>query len=176
MATKNTIKGVGEKEQTNKRTIWTWVNSKCQKRSYVKLHSLCICRLTLAWISSENSTTHEECWLILTGLPSLRLDPVSSAVRCRLATRVTLRQLTSLSPFFQFLSRSLTHFQSRRDLESKPFVWFCAKTKGSSAWRTAYIVLLKKLGTPIYIYIYIYTGSCGIQVYLAYKSPSRFLI
>ena len=36
---------------------------------------MCICRLTLAWISSPNSTTHEECWFILTALPSLTLGP-----------------------------------------------------------------------------------------------------
>ena len=36
---------------------------------------MCVCRLTLAWISSENSTTHEECWLNLIALPSLTLGP-----------------------------------------------------------------------------------------------------
>ena len=52
--TRNTIKGVGgkNKERTNN---MAWVSSKCKKRSYVALHSLCICRLTLAWISSEIS-------------------------------------------------------------------------------------------------------------------------
>ena len=50
-----------EERTKNKRTIRTWVNSKCKKRSYVTLHSLSICRLMLVWISSENSTTHEEC-------------------------------------------------------------------------------------------------------------------
>ena len=95
-----------EERTKSKRTIWAWVKSKCKKRSYVTLHSLCIYRLTLAWISSENSTTHEEFWLILTGLSSLLLGSLScrvvtSAIRCRLATRVTLRQLPSVSSFVQ---------------------------------------------------------------------------
>ena len=92
---------------------------------------LCICRLTLSWISSENSTTYEECCLILTCL--LLLDPLScrlvtSAVQCRLATRVTLRQLHSPSscpnsslafPFpLPVTSRS----------RAQAFVWFRAKT------------------------------------------------
>ena len=37
-----------EERTKNKRTIWAWVNSKCKKRSYVTLHSLGICRQTLA--------------------------------------------------------------------------------------------------------------------------------
>ena len=94
MATRNTIKRVGgkNKEQTNNMLGLTQVQE-------VKLwHStfLCICRLTLTCILREISTKLEECWLILTGLPSLLLDSLScrlvtSAVRCRLATRVTLR-------------------------------------------------------------------------------------
>ena len=55
--------GSGRKRTKNKRTIGAWVSSKCKKRSYVTLHSLCICRLTLAWISSEISTK-------LLGMPS----------------------------------------------------------------------------------------------------------
>ena len=87
MATRNAIKGVGGKI-TNEQ--YAWVNSKCKKRSYVTLHSL-------AWISSEISTK-------LLGMPT-HLDRSSlwtlshatslSDVRCRLATRVTLRQLPS---------------------------------------------------------------------------------
>ena len=94
----------------------------------------CIYRLTLAGISSENFTTHEECWLILTGLPHCgwTLSPPTglSAVRYQLhlPLSVARRQLPYLSPFVQFLSRSLTHFRSRRDLESKPFIWFRTKT------------------------------------------------
>ena len=74
-----------EERTKNKRTIWAWVNSKCKKRSMYHCIPLCICKLTLTWISSENSTTHEECWLILTGLPSLWLDPISWQLVSRLA-------------------------------------------------------------------------------------------
>ena len=118
---------------------------KCKK---VKLWHCIPCRLTLVCISSENSTNYEKCWLILTGLPSLLLNPiscwlVSSAVRCRLPTALLRRPLPT--DFSEFLCptphwRSLAYFWSCRDLKSKPFVWFRAKTKGSSAWQTTNIV------------------------------------
>ena len=101
------------------------VNSKCKTRSYVTLCiPVSIYWLTLAWISSENSTTHEECWLILTRLPSLlwtsshiiRLVSLLSSVDCPVRrTSPTPSQSLCLTLF----SRSLTHFRSRRDLESK---------------------------------------------------------
>ena len=68
------------------------------------------CRITLACISSEISTNHEECWLILTGLPSLLLDSIScrlvsllSGVDCQLPLSIARRQLPSLSSFDQLL-------------------------------------------------------------------------
>ena len=61
----------------------------------------------------------------LTALDPNSCQLVTSAVRCRLATRVTLRQLPSVSSLVPLLSRSLTHFRSRRD---QAFVWFRAKT------------------------------------------------
>ena len=77
---------MGEKEQTNEQYIW--VNSKCKKRGYVTLCiPLCICRLTLAWISSEISTkllgmpTHLE-RSSFTALDSRSCRLVTSAVRC----------------------------------------------------------------------------------------------
>ena len=52
-----------------------------------------------------------------------------SAVRCQLATRITLRQLPSSQSLCLTLWLAFpSYFRSRRDLESKPFVWFCAKT------------------------------------------------
>ena len=92
---------------------------------------MCICRLTLAWISSEISkkllgmSTHLE-RPSLTALDSLSCRLVTSAVQCRLA-----------SPFANWLLwvplsnsywPSHAYFRSHRDLESKPFVWFRAKT------------------------------------------------
>ena len=105
-----------KKEQTNDMLGLTQV----QKGSYV---TLCMCRLTLAWVSSENSTTLLECWLILTCLPSLlwtSSHPTDlSPVWCWLVTRVTLHQLLPRAP----LSNSLLAFPYplpvTRDLESK---------------------------------------------------------
>ena len=135
-----------EERTKNKRTIWAWVNSKCKKRSYVTLHSLCICRLTLARISSENSITHEECWLILTGLPSLRLDPLSCdwSLRCPVSTGHSRHP--SPTAFCGFLlptpyARSLPT-SGRVEISSlNPLSGFAPKqTKESFAWRTNYIV------------------------------------
>ena len=105
-----------KKEQTNNMLGLTQV----QKGNYV---TLCICRLTLAWVNSENSTTLLECRLILTRLPSLlwtSSHPTDlSPIRYRLLTRVTLRQLPLRAP----LSNSLTGvpflLPVTRDLESK---------------------------------------------------------
>ena len=68
---------------------------------------------------------------------------VISAVRCRLPTAPLRRP--SPTAFSEFLSptpdsRSLTHFRSRRRSQAQAFVWFRAKTKGLSAWRTPFIV------------------------------------
>ena len=62
-ATRNTIDGAGEtkkEEQTNKTNKMLGL-TQVQKRSYV---TLCMCGLTLAWATSENSTTLLECRLI----------------------------------------------------------------------------------------------------------------
>ena len=128
---------------------------KCKK---VKLWHCSHCRQTLACISSENSTNHEECWLILTGLPSLLLDPiscrlVSSAVRCRLPTAPSpspvakcFSELLLPTPSSGFLlstpdGRSLPT-SSRVEISGpNPLSGFAPKqTKGSFAWRTTYIV------------------------------------
>ena len=108
-----------------------------QKESYV---TLCMCRLTLAWISSENSTTLLECWLILTRLPSLLWTSSHliglSALRCRLVTRVTLWQLPT--------SQSLC--LTPRSQVQNPLSGFAPKqTKESFAWRTTYIVLQESI-------------------------------
>ena len=46
-------RGSGRKRTNDKRTIWACVNSKCKKGSFVTLHSMCICRLTLACICAK---------------------------------------------------------------------------------------------------------------------------
>ena len=112
--------------------------------------------------------SYEECQLILTGLPAqissadrCRLRTansswlVPSAVRSRLSLCVSLRQLTLSGFLFQLPSlRSFANSHSGfsqtclssptsslvEDLESKPFVWFRAKTKGSSALQNTHIV------------------------------------
>ena len=135
--------GSERKEQTNDMLRLTQVQE-------VKLwHSafLCICRLTLTCILREISTKLEECWLILTGLPSLLLDSLScrlvtSAVRCRQDTHVTLRQLPSLSSFVQLPQWRSLPTSGRVEISSpNPSSGFAPKqTKESSAWWTTYIV------------------------------------
>ena len=146
LATRNTIKGVGEKEQrTNEQ--YAWVNSSARRLSCDTLHSLCICRLSLTCSFGEISSNHEECWLILTGLPSLLLDPIS----CRLVSSLSGFdcQLPSASPVansscrFLLPTLSLSLSLSRVPLPTsghvedrglRPLFGFVPKqTKGSSA-------------------------------------------
>ena len=108
---------------------------------------VCICRLTLAWISNKISTklqgmpTHlDRSSLTAAGLSHADWSFLLSGVDWPLA-----------SPFANWLLwvalsnsywRSFTYFWSRRDPESRPLFGFAPKqTKGSSAWRTPYIVL-----------------------------------
>ena len=132
----------------NKRTIWAWVNSKSKKGGSVTLHSLCIYRLTLACIFCEISTkqkgmlTHLD-WSSLTA-PGLYLMP-TGLLCCPLSTAPLSVPLAncllwvpfSNSPLWRSLAplswlRSDLPFSPTsglvRDLDSKPFVWFCAKT------------------------------------------------
>ena len=87
-----------KKEQRNNMLGLTQV----QKGSYV---TLCICRRTLAWISSENSTTLLECQPIFTRLHSLvwTLSHADSSLSCPVST-VHSRH-PSTSPFVQLPSR-----------------------------------------------------------------------
>ena len=112
-----------KKEQMNNKA---WVNSTARRLS-------CDTAFPVACISSENSTNHEECWLILTG-SSLLLDPiscrlVSSVVRYRLPT-ATLR-LPPRTAFSAFLFPTPTRVplptSGRVKISSpKPFVCFRA--------------------------------------------------
>ena len=132
----------GRKRTKNKRTIRVWVNSSARRLSCDTLHSLWICRLTLACISSKISTklrrmpTHPD-WpsltasgpiLMPTGLPCC---PFSTA-NCH-----------SVSPYANCLlwvpsSNSWLAFPcllpSHRDLELRLLFGFALKqTKWSSA-------------------------------------------
>ena len=155
-ATRNTIEGVGEKEQNEQNEQYEpGVTSKCKTWSYVNLCiPVSIYRLTLAWISSENSTTYEECWLILTRLPSLlwtSSHPTGlSAVRYRLPCPSSVANWLLRVP----LSNSLLAFPyplpvTPRSRVQNPLSGFAPKqTKESSAWRTTYIVLQGNCPAP----------------------------
>ena len=91
-----------------------------------------MCRLTLAWVTSENSTKQLECRHLLTRSSSL--DPIFSAgltapVRCWLPLSVVPRQL----PVSSFLQPTLFRVplplpDTARFQVQKSFVWFRAKT------------------------------------------------
>ena len=101
----------------------------------------------LAWISCENSTTHEECWFILTGLPSLLLHSPS----CQLVSLLSGVDWPLASPFTNCLLSVPLSNSSRVPLPTSghvelsspnPLSGFAPKqTKRSSAWQTTYIVL-----------------------------------
>ena len=119
-----------------------------QKESYA---TLCIpdsiYGLTLAWVTSENSTKQLEYRLILT--QSSSLDPIFSAGLTAPVSGVDcpcpwLHANCLSAPFSNQLSFvSSYHFRIRRDFRSKnPLSGFAPKqTKESSAWRATYIVL-----------------------------------
>ena len=105
MATRNTIKGVGGKrinEQTNNMLELT----QAQEEKLCNIaFPMCICRLTLAWISWKNSTTNP--WgvlIILSALPSLTLGPYlipTAHFCCPVSTGHSRR--SSPTAFSQFL-------------------------------------------------------------------------
>ena len=93
---------------------------------------MCICRLTLARISCEISTKLQAMPTHLDRSSLTSLDPIScrlvtSAVLCRLATRVILRQL-----FCEFFCPTPLAYPYPLPVTSKSraqaFVWFRAKT------------------------------------------------
>ena len=114
--------GSGRKE--NKRTICLGLTQSARRG--VMQHSaflVCICRLTLAWISSETSTKllrmptypDRSSSLLWTSSHPTGL----SAVWCRLPCPSSVTNSFFESLFPTPFSRSPTHFRSRRDLESK---------------------------------------------------------
>ena len=126
----------GRKRTKNKRTIWAWVNSSARRLSCDTQHYLCICRLTLACISSEISTkeqgmpTHPD-WPSLTDSGPY-LVPTGLCC-CPLSTA----NCHSASPFANCLlwvpsSNSWLAFHCLLPVASRSralvFVWFRAKT------------------------------------------------
>ena len=92
-ATRKTIEGVEEKNKRTKRTICLGLTQSA--RQGVMQHSafpVCICRLTLAWISSETSTK-------LLGMPTYpdrsssllwTLTHANSSLCCRMSTALSV--------------------------------------------------------------------------------------
>ena len=111
-------------------------------------NTLCMCRLTLAWVTSETSTKKLECRLTLTRSSFTGLDTISSdwshrsGVWYRLPLSVVPRQLLlelfSPSLFSRPLPLPVTaRFQVQNALSG-----FASKqTKELSAWWPTYIVL-----------------------------------
>ena len=114
--TRNTIEGAGEK-RTNEQTNNILGLIQAQEWSYV---TLCMCRLTLAWITSENSTTLLERRLIFPHC-GWSLSHADWSLCCPVSTGLSVvpRQLLPRVP----LSNSLTGvpflLPVTRDLESK---------------------------------------------------------
>ena len=134
IATRNTIKGAGEKEQTNKRTIRLGLTQSAREEICNIAFPMCIRRLTRAWISSDISTKllGMPTYLVrsfVTALYSLTCRLIPSAFRCRLATRVNLHQLSSLSSFVQLLLAFPYPLPVTSRSRAQAFVWFRAKTE-----------------------------------------------
>ena len=143
---KNTIKGAGENRRTNEQTrTMLGVNSE-QKESMQHYISDSIYGLTLAWITSENSTKQLECRhldsVFFAGpyLMLARLSARVSGVNCA-CPWFHANSLCSFSNQLSFASPY--HSRIRQDFRSKnPLSGFALKqTKESSAWRATYIVL-----------------------------------
>ena len=119
----------GKKEQRNKHLGLTQE----QKESYA---TLCIpdsiYGLTLAWVTSENSTKQLECRLILTWSSSLSLDPIScwlaSLLRCPESTAPVRVSSPTPTLSLTLFSRPVTTSGPAEISSPKLFVWFCAKT------------------------------------------------
>ena len=171
---KNTIEGAGENRRTNEKTLG--VNSRAKRGVMQHYISDSIYGLTLAWITSENSTKQLECrHLDLVFFAGPYLLPLVSPLRCPVSTASvrgstpTACQLLSLT---NPLLASRYLFRPCRDFKSKnPLSGFAPKqTKESSAWRATYIVLhLKTLSTYTFIF---YLISLCILFILFYFTPA----
>ena len=123
---KNTIEGTGEK-RTNGQTRTICLGLTQSARQGVMQHYISdsIYGLTLAWVTSENSTKQLECRLILNRSSSLSwtLSHAGSPLcsRC-LESTASVRVPSPTANFellFQLSSRVLFHFRSRREFKYK---------------------------------------------------------
>ena len=105
-----------KKNKRTKRTICLGL-TQMQKESYV---TLCMCRLTLVWVISENSTTLLECRFIFPHC-GWTLSHADSSLRCLVSTGHSCHPSPTAprAPFSNSLLAFLHHFRSRRDLKSK---------------------------------------------------------
>ena len=144
IATRNTIKAAGEKEQTNNMLGLT---EGAREELCNIAFPLCICRPTLAWISSEitikllgMTTRLDRSSFTGTGLTHADYSLLLSGVDWPLASPFANSLLWV--PLSNSYWRSLANFRSYRDRSLRPLFGFAPKqTRGSFAWRTTYIVL-----------------------------------
>ena len=134
--------GIGREEQRTNEQYGLGLTQVQEGDSVPLCIPLCICRLTLASISSKISTklqempTHlDRSSLTAAGLYLMPTGHFSHPVSTPSAT---LRR-PSPTAFSEFLcptpdSRSLTHFRSRRRSRAQAFVWFRAKTDKGIVW------------------------------------------
>ena len=122
--------GGKNKEQTNN---MAWVNSNARRASCDT--SICLCRLSLTCNFCEISTSLED---PISG----RLVSLLSGVDSQLPLSVARRQLTSLSSLSNSSDWRSLPTSGRVEISSpNPLCGFVPKqAKGSSAWRTTYIV------------------------------------
>ena len=125
------------------------VNSRAERGVMQHYISDSIYGLTLAWITSENSTKQLGCrhldsiFFTVAGPSCHAALPLCSGVRSRLPLSVSRRQLPA-SSFSQptLFSRPLPLPDAARIQVQNPLSGFAPKqTKESSAWRATYIVL-----------------------------------
>ena len=147
IATRNTIKGVGGKNKERTNNMLGLIQAQ-EENLCIMAFPMCICRLTLTWVSSEISTN-------LLGMPThldrsflTALDPIS----CQMVSVLSGVDWPLASPFANrplqvpFVSLSdwnpLPTFGYFVISSPNPLSDFAPKqTKGSSAWRTTDIVL-----------------------------------
>ena len=139
----------GRQEKTNRRTNTNKLGVNQEQRKVCNTRCMCIpdsiYGLTLAWVTSENSTMlleSDSSWLTVAGTLSHAASPLccpaaTSAVRLslfqpQLPSARSRRQLSFASPY---------HFRIRRDFMSKNLVSGFAPKQTRLLWRPTPIVL-----------------------------------